>query len=298
MAPTPSHPPHIRFPKITSAPHKHLDVFSINTHLAFCPKLMPFMMTVLLHSPLKVLSIQNAGFSSVRWGKFLSSLTFPFLEDLCLDARCPLKVLLTFLEHHPSINTLNISTQEGTKGTFVHYPLVDLLLLRHLSGPVEYVHVLAKHLCLPLTVRTLAVTLAEPHSTRPLISTLLDCTQYFPKLSSVEITLLLSEDMEMVECTRFPSCERCICNANKIEVECHVGVLAGLHVNPVVSHYQCLFRRANMPQPHCGSWLRAFPKLQTVNLIPDVFDDAELLHAQFMSFAPCQEGICFEVSPF
>ncbi|KAG9317461.1 hypothetical protein JVU11DRAFT_1663 [Chiua virens] len=199
-------------------------------------------MTVLLHSPLKVLSIQNAGFSSATWGKFLSSLTFPFLEDLHLDARCPLKVLLTFLERHPSINTLNISTREGTKGTFACYPLVDLPLLRHLGGPAEYVRALAKHLRLPLTVRTLAVTLAEPRSTRPLISTLLDCTQYFPKLSSVEITLSLSEDMEMVECTRFPSCERCICNANKIEVERHVGVLADLHVNPVVSHYRRLLQ--------------------------------------------------------
>ena len=158
-----SRPPRIRFPKTIGTQLAHLTAFLMDTHLAFCPQLISFTMTILLHSPLKVLSIQSTGFSSTIWSKLLFSLTFPQLRNLSLDCECPLATLLLFLECHPCIDTLNIGTCRKKKPKSIsQFCPISLPSLHHLGGPAEYLCTLAKHIQLPRVVRSLAITLRQP----------------------------------------------------------------------------------------------------------------------------------------
>ena len=169
------------FPKYLLVMPSHLESFSSSCNNIFSPYI------TLCHSPLRKLVLQDAGLSTCTWGKLLQSLDLPLLICLEVDCQCSITTLLTFLQWHPCIQYLCISTY-GKESTWQSQCLpICLPSLQTLAGPPVYLKSLLQYIDHPILVTVLLSKLADIKPGVPQILQVLDCVQSLPHLHDTHI---------------------------------------------------------------------------------------------------------------
>ena len=170
------------FPQSLLVMPSHLESFSSSCNNIFSPYI------TLCHSPLRKLVLQDAGLSTCIWGKLLQSLDLPLLICLEVDCQCSITTLLTFLQWHPCIQYLCISTY-GKESTWQSQcPPICLPSLQTLAGPPVYLKSLLQYIDHHILVTVLLIKLADIKPGVPQILQVLDCVQSLPHLHDTHIS--------------------------------------------------------------------------------------------------------------
>ncbi|KIJ09723.1 hypothetical protein PAXINDRAFT_17199 [Paxillus involutus ATCC 200175] len=258
------------FPKPSGSMSSQLESFSTDTNAIFSPPIIRFTINVLHNSPLKELCLKNTGLCAPMWGKLLHSLDFPYLRTLKVDSQCPLKVILEFLRRHHRVEYLDIAPDGLPEQRYrARYPLVELPGLCHIGGPPAYASALGRHLQNPGTITSLSILMIDVPFPHYQLSSVLDCTDVFPGLYNILITFHHSQPIPTTSLL-FPSSEARICRAQHLRMACRFGV--------VTDDNDGILK-------HCGSWLMAFPEVNTIKLMPNNFEEAEEIRNSFMGYA-------------
>ena len=227
----------VRLPKILDSPPSDLDIFWVESHLAFSRNVISLTVGVLRSSPLTDLTLRNTGLGRSTWVKLLSSLSFPHLAHLELDCTCPVKTTLDFVRRHPSLRRLQLhSCTNTTQNHARRYSSIDLPSLNHLGGPPGYVSAVARHLQNCAVVRSLGLTFTDAHSASLLIPQLLDITCHFSNLSHLKVLFQLSAGCITEEIFRSPVYERRVVRVTDVEITNDRG-FGNADVDPVVSGF-------------------------------------------------------------
>jgi hypothetical protein len=227
----------VRLPKILDSPPSDLDIFWVESHLAFSHNVISFTIGVLHSWPLTDLTLRNTGLGCSTWVKLLSLLSFPHLAHLELDCTCPVKTTLDFVRRHPSLCRLQLHSCTNTTQNHVRqYSSIDLPSLDHLGGSPGYVSAVASHLQNCAVVRSLGLTFTDAHSASLLIPQLLDITHHFSNLSCLKVLLQLSAGCITEEIFCSPVYDRCIVHVTDVKITNDRG-FGNADVDPVMSGF-------------------------------------------------------------
>ncbi|KIK77647.1 hypothetical protein PAXRUDRAFT_17361 [Paxillus rubicundulus Ve08.2h10] len=114
----------------------------------------------------------------------------------------------------------------------------------------------------------------------PALGTITDIQSlfYLPnELLHVIVSLLGADDLQT--CTKVSTLLRDIAGP---------AYLAALNFSPTKTLYWLL--------KCCGSWLMAFPEVNTINLMPNSFEEAEEIQNSFMRYAAHSDELCLSIS--
>ena len=200
-----------RFGSCTSS----LRVLCFDSPLLFTHRTVSFTVTALHNASLQRLTLTNTALTPGEWTVLLTSLKLPQLTALEVEAKCPIPTLISFLLKH-QVQELRISPDKChvTSGVKLRpRPRALIPSLKALDAPAEVIITLMRFMDVPTPFPKLGIRLRSLRDQHLIFPVLMDCTEKFPELEELRVTLEDENGDEVVYAV--PEDER-ICSAKSV----------------------------------------------------------------------------------
>lgn len=170
----------------------HIKILRINSPLLYAPTMIAFTRSTLCSAPLQELTLTPTLMGPAQWFELLEAVSIPTLSVLEVAATCPTEALVHFLARHRVCRLRVIELEHphhppSPEAKYQRYR-ASISSLTQLDAPSSIITTLAHyaHFLTPLEDLHVRIQLVEEVN---FLSELLSCTQHFPDLNSLQITL-------------------------------------------------------------------------------------------------------------
>jgi len=169
----------------------NLRVLRVDSLLLFAHWTVSFMVTALHNTPLQRLPLTNTGLTPAEWTALMASLKLLQLNILEVEARCSNPTLVGFLSRH-QVQELRVSSDKhhSTSRVKLHpRPRTFIPSLVTLNTLAEVITTIMRLMDVPKPFLSLAIRLCPLSGQHCIFPMLIDCTEKFPELKELQITV-------------------------------------------------------------------------------------------------------------